>query len=155
MKNKEISISEIANIIMANNTFDGDSIVFLPIRSKKSQKDYSNLINKIGNRISADGHRVLISTEERIPRRENNTVHFCELHEFFKSSYENDEYHLKLVLSPRFDKSTISQILVRKKKKVVLIVEEFFSTEKYLSEDLKEIENLGAEVLGAIYVERY
>ncbi len=43
MKNKEISISEIANTIIANNTFNEDSIVFLPVRSKKSKKDRAKM----------------------------------------------------------------------------------------------------------------
>lgn len=154
MKNKEISISEIANTIIANNTFNEDSIVFLPVRSKKSKKDYSKLINKIAYKISEDGLSILFVSESRMDGKSHSTIDYCELDKFLEPQYENEEYNLKLIVSPRFNQSAISQTLVRKGKKVILIVEEFFSTEQDLQDDLKEIENLGAEVLGAIYVER-
>ncbi|MBX8937887.1 hypothetical protein [Enterococcus gilvus] len=154
MKNREICISEIANTILANDTFVGDSIVFLPVRSKKSKKDYSNLINKIANKISEDGHSILVVTERRVGGSEESTVDYCEIHKFLESQYESEKYDLKMVVSPRFNQSALSQTLVRKGKKIILVIEEFFSTERDLRDDLMEIENLGAEVLGAIYVER-
>lgn len=155
MRNNEISISEIANTIIANKFFDGDSIVFLPVRSKKSNKDFSNLINDIAKKMNEDIHEELVNTEKRSSINEANLkVQVYDIQKFLKNQSESNKYELKIVLAPRLDKSAISQSLVRNGKKIILIVEEFFSTEKDLADDMKEIENLGAEVLGAVYVER-
>lgn len=154
MNNKEISISEIANAILASNTFDGDSIVCLPVRSKKSNNNFSNLIDKIAKKISEEGYKVLLVKEKGTEANVDSKVDVCDIQNFFHHRSGNDKYDLTLILSPGFNTSSISQTMVRKGKKIILIVEEFFSTEKDLSDDIKEIENLGAEVLGAIYVER-
>ena len=126
----------------------------MPVRSKKSKKDYSKLIDKIAYKISEDGYSILFISESVMDGESHSTIDYCELDKFLESQYEYEEYNLKLIVSPRFNQSAVSQSLVRKGKKIILVLEEFFSTERDLQDDLKEIENLGAEVIGAIYVER-
>lgn len=156
MNNNKINISEIANSILANDESANKTLVFLPLTNKKAPKDYCRLFSEIALKITEEEKNVLLVAENDFVPRINSSVEVCYIDSFLKCDFETktSEYDLVMILSPRFDESATSQTLVRKSKSIVLIIEEFLSTEENLANDMKEINNLGAEVLGAIYVER-
>ncbi|WP_367378205.1 hypothetical protein [Enterococcus gilvus] len=155
MNSNEISISEIVNSILASNTLKGNTVVFLPVKNKNKNKVYDRLISEVSKEFGKEQKRVLLVTEKNNLPIEDSILEICDIDKFLKYNFEEkvSDYDMVLILSPRFNNSPASQTLVRKGKNVILIIEEFLSKEGDLTDDLKEINNLGAEVLGAIYVE--